>query len=271
MRIGMRACAVAAMLAGLAACGSLAPPPPTQGAAVPMSPAPVAAPRFGDARPVLWRGPGPAAHPVHGIDISRYQTAIHWPTARDAGVSFAFIKATEGADRLDPAFARHWAEARAAGIPRGAYHFYYFCRSAEDQARWFITHVPKERGALAPVVDLEWNPHSPTCTWRPDPAHVRAEVLRFLDLLEAHYGQRPLIYTEPGFWQDNGLEQLRGEELWLRSVAAHPEEVYGRRGWTFWQYSGTGLVPGVQGQVDLNAFGGTIAQWRRWLAARSLR
>ena len=41
--------------------------------------------------------------------------------------------------------------------------------------------------------------------------------------------------------------------------------------WTFWQYTGTGTAPGFSGNVDLNAFAGSRAQWNRWLAARVQR
>jgi lysozyme len=219
---------------------------------------------------VDWPGRSPAAYPVHGIDVSRYQAPIDWATARANGVSFAFIKATEGGDRVDSGFVGHWRGAGAAGVARGAYHFFYFCTPAEVQARWFIANVPKERGMLPPVVDLEWNPQSPTCTYRPPPEVVRAEALTFMDLLERHYGQRPIIYTDPGFFERNQLVRLAGEEVWLRSTSAHPTDRYGVAGWTFWQYSATGLVPGVQGEVDVNAFGGSVAEWRAWLAQRAL-
>jgi len=47
-----------------------------------------------------------AAHtmPVQGIDVSYWQGDIDWNVAREAGVHFAFIKATEGGDHLDPKF-----------------------------------------------------------------------------------------------------------------------------------------------------------------------
>jgi lysozyme len=230
----------------------------------------VARPAFGDTDPVDWPGHSPAAYPVHGIDVARYQQGIDWDAARAHGVSFAFIKATEGGDRVDAAFADHWRRASEAGVLRGAYHFYYFCRSAEDQARWFIANVPRERGMLPPVVDLEWNPQSPTCTYRPPPEVVRSEALAFMNILERHYGQRPIIYTDPGFFTRNQLMRLAGEEVWLRSTSAHPTDRYGVAGWTFWQYSATGLVPGVSGEVDLNAFGGSAADWRRWVAERAI-
>jgi lysozyme len=230
----------------------------------------VAAPRFGDTDPVDWPGRSPAAYPVHGIDVARYQGDIDWATARANGVSFAFIKATEGGDRVDAMFADHWSGARAAGVPRGAYHFFYFCTPAEVQAAWFIANVPRERGMLPPVVDLEWNPQSPTCTYRPPPEVVRAEAKTFMDILEAHYGQRPVIYTDPGFFERNELIRFAGEEVWLRSTSAYPTDRYGVAGWTFWQYSATGIVPGVSGEVDLNAFGGSAAEWRAWVAERAL-
>jgi len=224
----------------------------------------VAAPRFGDLKPHDWQGRTPASYPVHGIDISRYQSDIDWRRARASGVSFAYIKATEGGDRVDPKFDDHRKGAHRAGVRWGAYHFYYFCRPAEDQARWFIRNVPKGGNALPHVLDMEWNPFSPTCTLRPDGATVRREAERFLDMLEAHYGRRPIIYTTPDFFVQTGIGKLRGTEFWLRSVAGHPRETYDGRHWTFWQYTGTGVVPGVDGAVDINVFAGTPDAWRRW-------
>nr|WP_246045310.1 glycoside hydrolase family 25 protein [Rubellimicrobium roseum] len=228
-------------------------------------------PRFGDAHPVEWKGLSPMFHPVHGIDVSRYQTAIDWPMARANGVSFAFIKATEGGDRVDPAFAAHWRAAGEAGVARGAYHFHYWCGPASTQAAWFIANVPKERGAMPPVLDLEWNTASPTCaTYRPAPEVVRTEVQTWLNTVGRHFDQTPIIYTTPDFWERNELWKLQGAEMWLRAVTRHPSEAYPDEDWTFWQYSGTGLVPGVQGPVDVNAFAGSEASWARWLGARAL-
>ena len=146
----------------------------------------------------------------------------------------------------------------------GAYHYFYFCRPAEDQARWFIRNVPRDARALPHVLDLEWNHRSPTCRLRPPGATVRAEARRFLAILERHYGRRPIIYTTPDFYRDTGIGDLGGTEFWLRSVAGHPGEIYPGKRWTFWQYTGTGVVPGIDGPVDINAFAGTADSWRAW-------
>lgn len=185
---------------------------------------------------------------------------------RASGISFAFVKATEGGDRVDDLFQEHWRNARQAGIARGAYHFYYFCRPASEQAAWFIQNVPRESGAMPPVLDMEWNPDSPTCKTRPDRETVRSEMRTFLQIVERHYGKKPIIYTSIDFFDDNDLSSFGGYPYWLRSVAGHPSEKYGSHPFTFWQYTGTGVVPGISGDADINVFNGSKATWNKWLA-----
>ncbi|WP_128254577.1 GH25 family lysozyme [Falsirhodobacter deserti] len=229
-------------------------------------------PQFGDAVPHDWRGRNvPAAYQVHGIDVARYQDHIDWHTARASGVRFAFIKATEGGDYVDPLLAHHRAGARAAGIPSSAYHYYYFCRTPQEQAAWFIANVPRRAGDLPPVLDMEWTPTSRTCTRRPPAAEVRQDAAIFLSILTSYYGQRPIIYSTVDFFRENEMWRVQGAEFWLRSVAGHPSEVHPGHDWTFWQYTGTGLIPGIRGRVDINAFRGNEQAWARWLANRQQR
>ena len=227
----------------------------------------VRGPRYGDRKPHDWDRQPPWTYAVHGTDVSKYQTDVDWRSARMSGITFAFIKATEGGDRLDDFFHRHWAGAKAAGIPRGAYHFYYFCRSAKEQAEWFIRNVPRDASALPPVLDMEWNHLSPSCKLRPPAATVQAEMKVWLDIVGRHYGKRPIIYTSIDFYEDNRLDAFHGYDWWLRSVSAHPHDRYGGRRWLFWQYTGTGEVPGIRGDADINVFNGDTAAWRKWLAS----
>jgi lysozyme len=221
-------------------------------------------PRFGDTDPHDWVGVVPGHYRVHGIDVSKYQGDIDWRRVHASGVSFAFIKATEGGDHTDDRFAENWAAARAAGVPRGAYHYYYFCRPAEEQAAWFMNHVPKDPAALPPVLDLEWTHKSRTCRYRPDGETVRSEARAFLKAVQRRYGKRPVIYTTVDFYRDNELWRLEGYPFWLRSVAGHPSEVYPDQDWHFWQYTGTGVVDGIEGPTDLNVFAGSFGQMLSW-------
>lgn len=226
-------------------------------------------PRFADSDPQDFNGRTPHRHEVHGIDVSKWNGAVEWHSVRKSGVDFAFIKATEGGDRLDSGFHAYWQGARAAGIAHAPYHFFYFCTPADVQADWFIANVPKEAVNLPPVLDAEWNPASKTCRLRPEPPVVRAELQRFLQRLHAHYGKRPIIYTTVDFHRENLEGHFSDHPFWVRAVAQHPSEIYPGRNWTFWQYTSTGTVPGVDGDTDINVFAGNRQAWRNWIASVS--
>ncbi|MGB3245960.1 MAG: GH25 family lysozyme [Sulfitobacter sp.] len=248
----------------LAACGGGQSPN-----APPAEPGTLFSANFSDSDPVSFDGRDPTRYPVHGIDAARFQNSINWNTARRNGVNFAFIKATEGGDLLDLEFKNHWRDAARAGVARGAYHFYYFCTSPEVQAQWFIRNVPRGN-MLPPVLDMEWNPFSPTCaTVRPPATEVKDQMRRWLRIITAHYGQKPIIYTTPKFYRENNLSNFNGYEFWLRSTAKTPAETFPGERWTFWQYSATGMIEGIAGEIDLNTFSGTRADWTAWVAARA--
>jgi len=221
--------------------------------------------RYGDRKPVDFGKHHPDRYPVHGIDVSKWQGDIDWNRVRKAGVDFVFMKATEGGDHTDARFESYWRGARAAGIPHAPYHFYYFCRPAREQAAWFIANVPRESVQLPPVLDVEWNHASKTCTTRPDPEKVRIEMKVWMDIVGRHYGKRPIIYTPVDFHRENLDGHFQGYQFWLRSVAAHPQDIYPNHPWTFWQYTGTGMMPGIKGDTDINAFAGSKSQWQEWL------
>jgi lysozyme len=213
-----------------------------------------------------------AAHamPVQGIDVSYWQGKIDWQKVGDAGVHFAYIKATEGGDRLDPKFIDNWRAAKQAGVARGAYHFMYWCRPAKEQALWFILNVPEDDNALPPVLDVEWNSHSKTCPHRIARETAIAKIKIMLEAMEAYSGKQPIIYTDPTFHREVLEGEFTNYHFWLRSVATKPEVKYRDRNWAFWQFTTTGRVHGVAGPVDRNSFNGTRAEWKRVLKKRCI-
>ena len=219
---------------------------------------------IGDARP----HPGVArarALPIHGIDVSKWQGRIDWASVRDAGTQFAFIKATEGGDHSDERFLENWHGAKQAGVPRGAYHFMFWCRSAEQQAAWFKRVVPSDPGAMPPVLDVEWNGESRLCPGKIPRDKALAMIRTMLHEMEAHTGKRPIIYTDITFHQDILEGELLEYPHWVRSTAAEPHARYQDRRWTMWQYTTTGRVPGIKGAVDRNAFYGSEDEWIAFL------
>lgn len=190
---------------------------------------------------------------VQGVDVSWHQGAIDWRALAGDDVAFAYIKATEGAAHVDPRFELNWREAGAAGLYRGAYHFFTLCRSGAEQAANFIRIVPREVGALPPALDLE---HMGPCRRGPQMVDPLAETRDFLDRVETHYGVRPILYTTREF-HDAHLVRLAGERFWIRSIAVRPR--FRQRDWVIWQHHNRGRRKGVLGPVDLNAFRGDRA------------
>ena len=125
---------------------------------------------------------------VHGIDVSHHQAEVNWDTVAAQGIDFAFIKATEGQDFRDNCFIQNWQELKRVGIKRGAYHFFHPTLSAKVQANNFIQTVDMDFGDLPPVLDFE-------VINKVGKKEIIQQLQTWLDLVEAHYKIRPIIYT----------------------------------------------------------------------------
>jgi len=204
--------------------------------------------------------PVSAAYPIRGLDVSHHQGPLVWSRLPKGTISFAYIKASEGADWVDPEFHMNWDGARAAGLVVGAYHFFSLCKGGLEQAQNFIGLVPFEPGMLPPVVDLEFGGN---CAARPAPAALIAQLQQFMDLLAVTYGTRPMLYTTYEFaerYLPSAL--LREERVWIRDIMHRPQGFFAGR-WTLWQYANNGRIDGIGARIDLSVFRGSAAEFRR--------
>lgn len=191
---------------------------------------------------------------VQGIDVSHFQGVVDWQQVAQAGMSFAFAKATEGITYTDPQFAVNWAGIQAAGLLRGAYHFFEANDDATAQAQHFLSMVQLAAGDLPPVLDVE-------TTAGVSNSQIWSGVSTWLQLVEQETGRQPILYTAPGFWSSHQPDlALTRYPLWLADYAAQPTLPTGWTSWLFWQHSQTGSVAGVTGAVDLDLFNGTLEQ-----------
>ena len=203
---------------------------------------------------IAWLAYDPGwGYDVRGVDVSRHQGAIDWSALADDNTTFAFIKATEGGDWVDPLFERNWREADQAGVIRGAYHFYTLCRTGADQAQNFIETVPVESGMLPPAIDLEFGGN---CSARPSVEDFREDLDVFVGMVTLHYGTRPIVYTNPRFYEKYLDDEPPDVIWWLQAPVVQP---WGEPEWTFWQYF-PAAKDGVSGRVDRNAFRGNRAE-----------
>ena len=216
-----------------------------------------------------FTGPFPHDFAIQGIDVSKYQGDIDWAQVKASGVKFAYIKATEGGDHIDAKFQQNWNGAKAAGLPRGAYHFVYWCRPWHEEMRHFIQTVPKEPDALPPVLDVEATPESKKCKRRLERGPAVAEMREMLRAMERHYGKKPVIYSTVDFYEAIlHPSELEDYPIWIRSTKYSPHVKYGSRNWHFWQFQSDAQIPGIVGNVDRNAFRGDHQQWLAFIGAR---
>jgi lysozyme len=200
----------------------------------------------GRSRRTNWR-PSEKTYPFQGIDVSHHQRRIAWSLLKAQGVDFAYIKATEGADRRDHRFVENRTGAVRAGIPYGAYHYFTLCRSGLDQAANFIAVIRGHPADLPPAVDLEFGGN---CAKRPRRGALIREIGAFLDRIEAHTGKRALLYTTGGFEKRYRVTEAFDRRLWLRRLHRLPH--FSERRWTIWQASASRRLRGIQGPVDWN-------------------
>ena len=202
--------------------------------------------------------PAHLRYTIRGLDVSHHQGAIDWRTVRNEDVDFVFIKATEGVDWIDPRFDENWSGAEAAGIARGAYHFFRFCKPGEEQAAHFLATVPPESDTLPPAVDVEYTGN---CGRRSSTEAIRGELETFIEIVSDAYGRIPLIYADSDAYGRIIAGHFEDVPLWIPTLGDEPS-LDNDRDWTFWQHDHLGQIDGIRGQVDLNVFAGS--RWTFW-------
>lgn len=191
-----------------------------------------------------------------GIDVSHWQGEIDWARVAGAGTRFAFLKATDGHDFLDPTYSTNRAGARSNGLAVGAYHFARPDASkgdAVEEARWFVSQADPRPGNLLPVLDLETSKGL-------DQQGVTLWARRWIAEVRRLTGVTPLVYTSPYGWMqrtgDSRALARDGAPLWIAHWGVDspllPAGDWDGRGWRVWQYTSSGHVPGIRGRVDLD-------------------
>jgi lysozyme len=191
---------------------------------------------------------------VKGIDVYHGDnggSAIDWAKVKAAGISFAFAKATESTNFTDSMFAKNWAGMKAAGIVRGAYHFFHADVDPTAQATFFLSTVGTlEKGDLL-VLDLETTNNQSQAT-------VLAHAETFMAAVKSKSGVTPILYTSPAFLSSFGT--LGQYPLWVANYGVScPSVPSAWKSYTFWQSTGTGTLSALSAAVDLDTFNGSLS------------
>ncbi len=195
-------------------------------------------------------------YPITGIDISHHQGDIDWDELKSEDLYFVFIKATEGGDFKDKRYSINSKNALENNMLVGAYHYFSFCKSAQEQFDNYVSTVGDLDQMLPPVIDLEYDGH---CNSGIPKEKLLAELKPFIELLKAHYNRSPIIYLNKSFYEKYIEGELEEVHLWIRDIYFEPELNHNKR-WDFWQYSNRGRLNGIEGPVDLNVFYGSLEE-----------
>ena len=186
---------------------------------------------------------------ARGIDVSNHQGTVDWNKAKAAGIDFAILKVGPVYGKPDDSFERNAAECERLGIPYGVY-YYSYARSVEDANKeadrtlaWLGGHHP----SLPVYYDLEDNYILQDPNFSKDKLAQIAQT--FCNRMEA-VGFKSGIYANLN-WLNNYLDSpsLSGYDHW---VAQYNWRCDYTGSYSFWQYSSSGNVPGVNGRCDMN-------------------
>ena len=159
-------------------------------------------------------------------------------------LSHVVMKATEGESLKDRHFDLWWTAAGAAGLSRGAYHFFRSSKDARLQAQSYISRVTLTHRDLPPVLDIETVHRG--CTRE----ELNRKALEWLRLVQAHYGRTPIVYTSDSFareWLSRDI--LDTYPLWIARYNTAPPQT---AGWQYWQFTDRAVVYGIGAPVDLS-------------------
>jgi lysozyme len=197
-----------------------------------------------------------------GVDVSSHNGDVPWSEAARTGLSFVFARATEGKNRVDSKYTSFREGARASGLAFTAYHFARPDRSKGDarkEAAHFLNVAALGPGDLAPVLDIEVSGGLGV-------AALQSWVRVWLEEVGAGLGVKPVIYTSPNFWSTSmGDTTAFAEEGYMLDIASWaatispvvPAQNWGGRGWTLWQTSTCGHLPGIPRCIDTEVFAGS--------------
>ena len=194
---------------------------------------------------------------VRGIDVSKYQGRIDWKKVADAGIKFAIIRLgyrgmNEGTLELDPYFEANMKGATDAGIDIGVYFFSQAItkEEAEEEANFVLGAISTYDLTYPVVFDTE----------RVGTYDARANKLGYEERTDmciafcekiAKAGYTPMIYANTKYMiMGVNLERLQKYDRWY--AVYNNKEITFPYSFQMLQYSESGSIPGITGNVDLD-------------------
>lgn len=187
---------------------------------------------------------------VHGIDLSHYQGEVFWDAiGANTKMTYVYLKATEGGDRIDDKYERNIELAHLHGLKVGSYHFYRAKTEQLRQLENFKTQCLPGQQDLIPMIDIE-------STGGLSTDEFCDSLFCFLQLVEEAYHQKPLLYTYTNFYNRHLCGKIDGYQLMIAQYTDREPVLADERDFSMWQYTSKGRIAGVSGYIDKSRFMG---------------
>ena len=206
---------------------------------------------------------------TRGVDVSAHQKEVDWRRVAATGMDFAMVRAgyrgyTSGGIVKDAWFDANMRGALANGLQVGVYFFSQALtpREAEEEARQLLEWIRDYPVTYPVVFDWEEQDKEGSRTQGTDGNTVTACALAFCKVIE-DAGYLPMTYGSPRKVYSGGiqLEYLQDYPFWLAHYTKDTAPTSFRYNYQMWQYSSTGQVDGIEGNVDLNI---CLTSWTDW-------
>ncbi|MCI8513905.1 MAG: LysM peptidoglycan-binding domain-containing protein [Lachnospiraceae bacterium] len=184
------------------------------------------------------------------MDVSEWQGDIDFEAVRRAGIETVYIRAGEGSNSVDRNFERNYEKASAAGLNIGFYHYVTAATPEEaiQQADFFYSLIEGKSFNCYPAMDFESFPGL-------NKEEINAVASAYLKTLADRLGSTPVIYSNTYNAANTWDPGLASYPLWVAEYGVtQPENLGPWENWVGFQYSDTGQISGIRGNVDLDYF-----------------
>ncbi len=197
---------------------------------------------------VVKAHPGVSSSYAHvskeGIDVSHYQGKINWDAvAGDGKISYAYLKATEGATLVDDTYARNLSEAKRVGLKVGSYHFYRPNTDWRKQLENLSSVVKPGEQDLLPIIDIEHR-------GKGSEEMFLKNLRDFITQVTKIYGKKPLLYTFHNFYNRHLAGEFKDYKWMIARYRDDEPTLDDGKDYVIWQYTASGRIAGVDGNVD---------------------
>lgn len=185
-----------------------------------------------------------------GIDVSEWQGDIDFRKVKEAGIEVVYIRAGQGFSYKDAKFERNYEEAKKNGLKIGVYH-YVTARSVEEaklQAQFFVSLVSKKQIDCKLAMDFE-------SFGDLSKAKINEIALEYIKEVERLSKKGVVVYSNTYDATNIFNKEVAEYPLWVAQYGvSSPQDNGNWENWVGYQYSSTGRVNGIEGNVDLDRY-----------------